>query len=519
MIPHIIHFSVPRHINPSQQAAIDLAQQQNPGWEIKVWQDPINPSGFRLAKYWANVNSGAQLADLIRLEVVFRHGGIYLDSDIRVVRSLDGLARHCDFFVCSENGNVATNAAFGAVAGHPALDRLICELLESPPDWSLGPEITTGPGLFTRVLKWRKDITILPRVTFYPYYVHELPKPPGPATYGVHLWAGSWHEQHPPASGFRRALSDAGLRRPLREAKRRFNAARFFLGQRLEACRIMALGARHRFLSPKLRGYSATAELIRKTVHGPTILLSGHDVSITPQVYLNGYYELREELFLKRVLKGGDFFLDVGANVGTFSLLAAQCVGPFGRVFSYEPNPTVANLLRKSAAMNWMHERIVVRPVAVGAKKSTAKLEVASSLLGGVGLKGNKDLHGTSDQTRRYLGEVSEIQVDVVRLDDEFPYDIPIRVLKIDAEGLETEVLAGAQRLFSSNCVDYAILEAIPEVAGNSWHSLMASFRQIVSFGYTPYVFKRAGTAKSTTVGNIAQGWCSRNVIFKRNGA
>jgi hypothetical protein len=71
-----------------------------------------------------------------------------------------------------------------------------------------------------------------------------------------------------------------------------------------------------RRFSRKIDGYSCSDVLVRRTVHGQSILLSGHDVSITPEIYMNGFYELREAMFLKTILMGGDYFVDVGANVG-----------------------------------------------------------------------------------------------------------------------------------------------------------------------------------------------------------
>jgi len=502
MIEHIIHFTVPAPMSAAQQQAIDTAREKNPGWEIKVWQDPVDPAGFRLSPFWRAANSGAQLADLIRLEVVFKYGGIYVDSDVALRRSLGPIADHCDFFVASEDGELATNAVFGAARGHAALAALIENLLASPPDWSLSPVKTTGPEFFARVLKWRPDVKVLPRETFYPYNWNAPSAPPHPATYGVHAWSGSWvseprnSHRGAPRTGIRQSLSR--LKSNLKTSER---AIRFF--------------------SPKLGGFATSGELVRRTVHGHTLLLSGQDVSVTPELYLNGYYELREELFLRRALRGGDYFIDVGANVGAFSVLAATRVGPFGRVFAYEPNPRVADLLRKSAVMNWLHERIVVRPAAAGLAKSTARLLVAPSSLGGATLAAGSEGQGAPDRTREFLTELQSVDVDVVALDEEFPFDVPIRIIKIDAEGFEPEVLAGASRLFRNQCVDFVIIEAVEEVSGPTWLRLIEALKVLASHGYVPHVFRRDGMIEKTTIDKVRMegGQGSRNIVMKRSGA
>jgi FkbM family methyltransferase len=509
MIPRIIHFSVPEVLTPGQSEIIALARDKHPGWEVKVWQDPIDRSGFKLSQFLDMANSGAQRADLIRLDAVFRYGGVYVDSDIRLLKSLEPLVTNYDFFVCSENGRLATNAMFGATQGHPAIARLIDDLIESPPDWSVPPNVTTGPVFFSNILQWRSDVSIVPRETFYPYNWNEQARAPHPQTYGVHEWAASWKEEVKPnrvedfKRTFQRRFAPANV---LRRGLRRF--------QKLSQTNETVINAR-----PSIKAYSASEKLVRKTIHGHTILLSGDDVSITPELMAKGYYELREELFMKRILSGGDFFIDIGANVGVFSLLAAAMVGRFGRVFAYEPNPSVADLLRKSAAMNWMHDRIIVRPAAVGAKNSTEKLVFSASRLGDAALDHTGKTGSTSEVTRDFIGDSREVEVKVVTLDGEFPADIPIRALKIDAEGFEAEVLAGADRLISHGCIDFIMLEAIPEVSGSSWRSLLEATSRVVGFGYEPWKFDYNGAISPTALNEIRYAQGSRNILLRRKGS
>jgi FkbM family methyltransferase len=510
MIPKIIHFTVPREMTTAQSEAIRIARATHPDWQIKVWQDPVDPAGFTLAPLWVNVNSGAQLADLIRLDVVNRCGGVYLDSDVRVLKRLDPIAEHCDFFVSSEDGIRATNAVFGAVPQHPAVAYMIKELLEFPPNWKFPPNCTTGPDFFTRSLKWRTDITVLPRAVFYPYNWDEAATTGHPHTYAVHTWAGSWQAQWE-GTGIKRALRKLHPRRVVRQTIDRYRTFK-------------RSGWGIRLLAPVLYGYGASDVLVRQTVYGHSILLNGADVSITPQLYRYGYYKLREELFLQRALKGGDVFIDVGANVGAFSLLAAKKVGSFGRAYAYEPNPAVAGLLRRSATMNWMHERLIVRAVAVGEKQGEAELVIPASRLGDAALDSNKVGGASIERTLQYIGEPGGergVMVKVVSLDDEFPYDIPIRVLKLDAEGHETQVLAGANRLLRAGCIDFIMLEALEEVAGPSWRDFLITIAKIARFGYDPFVFGLNGRLKPTTLDQvrIGSGGATRNIVLKRVGA
>jgi Methyltransferase FkbM domain len=94
-------------------------------------------------------------------------------------------------------------------------------------------------------------------------------------------------------------------------------------------------------------------------------------------------------------------------------------------------------------------------------------------------------------------------------------------VVKIDAEGFEAEVLKGADRLFRSRCIDFVIMEAVQEVAGNTWPSLLGAIAKLEEYGYEPHIFVRDGAIRRTNLQSIDQtgGQGSRNIVLKRQGA
>ena len=267
---------------------------------------------------------------------------------------------------------------------------------------------------------------------------------------------------------------------------------------------------------PQSRYYVCSDELVIQTIHGFNIVVDGHDLSITPELVFKGYYELPEQNFLKATLNGGDWIIDVGANVGSFSLLAGQLVGPFGRVFAYEPNPRPLQLMAKSLVMNWMHERVVQRPVAVGDSSGTVELTFVAHRLGD-GRIGDGDLAGpASAENSEILGldRTSVLAVACVRLDDEFPVDVPIKVLKIDAEGYEAHILAGAKRLLRRRCVDFILLELLDEVAGSSWREILDEVNDVIAYGYETCTLSDEGTLikQSDLAAAIRTG--ARNIVL-----
>jgi FkbM family methyltransferase len=250
-----------------------------------------------------------------------------------------------------------------------------------------------------------------------------------------------------------------------------------------------------------------------QTIHGPKIYLYGEDVSVTPEIAHRGTYELAEELFVKRIIRRGDWAIDVGANVGLFSLIIGQVVGPSGRVFAYEPNPLPASLLRRSLVMNWFQDRVVIREKGVGSEPARLQLRFSPGLLGGATFAKSEN-SGTFEGAAALVGGEESVDVEVCTLDAEFPVDLPIRFLKVDAEGFEHQVLRGAARLLERNCIDVLMLECAEDISGNNWDEYTAELKKIIDFGYQPHSLTKSSTLVPITFNDILYAIRERNIIF-----
>jgi FkbM family methyltransferase len=479
-IPRIFHFSLPGSVSDQMRANIETTRRLHTDWQITTWTDDTPVPNGRLVKYLSDARSGAQRADLIRLDALYTYGGVYLDSDVRVLQSFDHLAKAFDFFIASEDGRKLTNAVIGAVPRHPAIEVIISFLEDNEPDWSLPPDQTTGPWLFSRLLRWRSDVNVLPRETFYPHNWNETERPPHRLSYSQHMWAGSWVVE-PERVVAPRRLSTAsqelfkGMIRPLlRTGVSALRRAQQAVERRPEGCL-----ERH-----PTGNYPCSREIVASTVHGQKIALDGRDLSITPGLALHGYHEWAEEAFVRRTLRGGDWFVDVGASVGVFSILAASRCGPFGRVLAFEPNPCAHQLLSKSAAINWFQDRISIHETALGEVEGSGVLTFFPQRLGDgqidVGAGRAQPFHATAQ-----LLEPKELQVTMQTLDGVIPVDLPIKIMKIDAEGYEPKVLQGGKRLIASRAFDFILLEASIERFPSTWKETLASLQMLMEAGYT----------------------------------
>ena len=159
-------------------------------------------------------------------------------------------------------------------------------------------------------------------------------------------------------------------------------------------------------------------------------------------------------------------------------------------------NPLPAGLLRKSLVMNWLHDRTDVRQRAMGSQSGQLKLRYSPEVLGGATLAA-EGTAGTFEASTAPLGASEEIDVEVATLDTDFPVDLPIRLLKIDAEGFEHQVLRGGARLLERHCIDLVMLECVQEVYGAAWQEFLVEIKKLIEFGYEPYILDRLRKAQA----------------------
>jgi FkbM family methyltransferase len=140
-------------------------------------------------------------------------------------------------------------------------------------------------------------------------------------------------------------------------------------------------------------------------------------------------FELEERKILQARLKPGDQFVDIGANIGAYSLWVAKLIGPQGKGVAVEPQPTVLARLRANVALNLVFN-IHIYPCGAGPVQTTMQLSIGSSNEGGASLATGEGGGGSVEvAVRPLLDIVTEAGLD--RID----------ALKIDIEGFEDQAL------------------------------------------------------------------------------
>lgn len=153
---------------------------------------------------------------------------------------------------------------------------------------------------------------------------------------------------------------------------------------------------------------------------------------------INGVYEPFETELVKKEIRKGDVVLDIGANIGYYTLIFAKLVSEEGKVFAFEPDPTNFALLKKNIEIN-EYKNVILVQKAVSNKTGKIRLYLSED---------NKADHRIYDS---HDGRQS-IEIESIRLDDYFKnYDRKIAFIKMDIEGAEGGALQGMTNLLKEN--------------------------------------------------------------------
>lgn len=180
---------------------------------------------------------------------------------------------------------------------------------------------------------------------------------------------------------------------------------------------------------------------------GFVMAFPGEDYGLTASYTFADNIELGLRSLFRRTIKSGMNVVDVGANVGVYTLISGSLVGETGRVYSFEPTPRIFDLLEANIGMAGLHERVEARRMAVsdeGGKKLRLKLFKSTR---------NNTLFGDDG------GEcVDSVEVETVKLDEALR-GRKIDFVKIDAEGAEPFILRGMREIIRDNPQIIVVIE------------------------------------------------------------
>jgi FkbM family methyltransferase len=164
-------------------------------------------------------------------------------------------------------------------------------------------------------------------------------------------------------------------------------------------------------------------EVIHEWIGGSKLAVRKGMTGATGNIYW-GLHEYVDMSSVLHVLRPGDLFVDVGANVGSYTVLAAAVAG--ADVIAFEPDPDTARYLRRNVAINNIADRVEIHECALGAAEGSISFTVGRDTV-------NKVASYTDANTRL---------VRIEKLDAILNGREPT-LIKLDVEGFEQQVLAG----------------------------------------------------------------------------
>jgi FkbM family methyltransferase len=172
-------------------------------------------------------------------------------------------------------------------------------------------------------------------------------------------------------------------------------------------------------------------------VEGLTFHLNSHDGHLTEIVLKHGVWEPAETAVFEQQIRPGDTVVDVGANIGWYTVIASRLVGENGRVIAFEPDPVNFRYLKRNVEANGC-TNVVLEQKALSTEAGTIQLHLNSKNMG---------MHSTALPQELSGGA---IEVEAVPLDDYLQNVEEVNFVKIDVEGAEGFVLGGMHQTLRS---------------------------------------------------------------------
>ncbi|MFZ1529082.1 MAG: FkbM family methyltransferase [Ferruginibacter sp.] len=214
----------------------------------------------------------------------------------------------------------------------------------------------------------------------------------------------------------------------------------------------------------------------------------------TGNIYM-GLHEFNDMGFLLHLLRPNDIFADVGANIGSYTVLASAHAGAVS--YAFEPVPGTFSWLKRNVDANGMAPLVNLYNAGVGA--ASGKLFFTSE-------------HDTVNHVQ--MGDTKDhtaVEAEIVTLNDVFAgKQVPL-LLKIDVEGFETEVLKGADIILSNKMLRAIIIE-LNGLSASYGFSDQAIHALLLVYGFKPYEYDPFSRSF-----NELKGFGSFNTIYIRD--
>lgn len=198
-------------------------------------------------------------------------------------------------------------------------------------------------------------------------------------------------------------------------------------------------------------------------------------------LYVQGRKDPEMDRFIARRLRPGDVFVDAGANIGAYTVPAARCVGPVGRVVAFEAHPGIYGCLAHAVQRNGLGNVLALNQ-ALGAEAGTVRIAYVSANPG--------ETHVAARDERGVAVAMVTLDAALARLGIG-----AVAYLKIDVEGYESAVLAGAAGTIAASPAIVVQTELVDRHLRRYGHSAEAIRAGFAAQGLQPHRIDGSGVA------------------------
>lgn len=220
--------------------------------------------------------------------------------------------------------------------------------------------------------------------------------------------------------------------------------------------------------------YIGNNRMLCQLAWGGKLLVPSEDLSLMPEIVLNGVQELPLSAYLFKTIKPGNVLVDVGANIGYFTVLMGALCGPSGKVIAYEANPHLYQILMDNLSINYLHDRVTVYTKAVYSQKTTIDFYLTSRFLG------NSSIYRHNDEYHKHYQDVIiKIKIEAEPLDVLIEKLPQIDLIKIDIEGGEYQAFLGMQNIIKKNVAKNIVFELNKTMLQQDYESLKELLKEL----------------------------------------
>jgi FkbM family methyltransferase len=209
-------------------------------------------------------------------------------------------------------------------------------------------------------------------------------------------------------------------------------------------------------MDEKMRGtYIGNNRMLVSPIWGGKLLVSSNDRSLMPELVISGFYDIALTKYIIKQIKPGNFVVDIGANLGYFTILLAYMVGAEGKVIAFEADDENVTLIQENVSVNYLNDHVKIINKAVYSENTTISFFATENF------KGNGSIYKHDEAYLSNFGNenIVENKIEAVKLDHLLGSLKTIDFIKIDIEGGEYHALKGMSSLMENEIIKSMIFE------------------------------------------------------------